>query len=238
MKLALLTTETTHHAYFAHALGEVHQIAMIVSETAASTPPFPTAHAFESERDAYEREVFFDGADVGLKDAAEVLTAPRADDDTALEALRRLGPDVMVVFGTGKLGGDLIELCPRRILNLHGGDPEHYRGLDTHLWAIYHRQFDQLVTTLHHLNEGLDAGDVVMQAALPIEAGMPLHALRAANTKVCVELTMAALATFGRLGRFWHRPQRRTGQYCSFMPAVLKEVCVRHFEAYTGRSVR
>ncbi len=233
MKLAVLTTETTHHAHFVRAVNDAFEIALIVCETQVSPAPFPTSHAFEVRRDEHERRLFFDGRDVRLADTAELLEVPTANEPAAIDALRGVGPDVIVVFGTGKLARDVIDLCPRRIVNLHGGDPEYYRGLDTHLWAIYHREFDQLVTTLHRLSGDLDAGDIIAQAALPLAPGMGLHELRAQNTQACVDLTLSGLAALERTDDFPHRPQRQAGRYYSHMPTVLKEVCVRHFEAHT-----
>jgi methionyl-tRNA formyltransferase len=235
MKLAILTTETPHHAHFARVVNGSFEISLIVSETSALRPPFPTAHPFEAQRDEYERQVFFAGRLVTLADTARVLTVGSANDATAIDALRALAPDVIVVFGAGRIGREVIGLCPGRIINLHGGDPERYRGLDTHLWAIYHREFDGLIATLHHLNEGLDRGDIILQAPVPIGPGMSLHALRARNTQTLIDLTLAGLDMFKRFGRLPARPQRRVGRYYSFMPAVLKDLCVRHFEDYVRR---
>ena len=80
------------------------------------------------------------------------------------------------------------------------GDPRQYRGLDTHLWAIYHGDFGGLVTCLHHVDLQLDTGDIVDCRPVPIARDMELHELRAANTRVCVELIRSALAS-GKLKR-------------------------------------
>jgi methionyl-tRNA formyltransferase len=110
-----------------------------------------------------------------------------------VEYLKSINPDVIIVFGTGKINSSLIQIPRLGCLNLHGGDPERYRGLDTHLWAIYHQEFDQLITTLHYIDETLDTGDVVFKATLPISRGLQLHQLRAVNTQVCVKLSLLAL---------------------------------------------
>lgn len=233
MKLAVLTTETTHHVHFVRGLNEVHRVDLIVTETRGPTPPFETAHPFEAERDVYERRAFFEGADVHLSDVAEVLEVESANDGRAVDALGGLNPDVVVVFGTGRLGREVLARCPDRTINLHGGDPEHYRGLDTHLWAVYHGDFDQLIATLHYVTEDLDAGDVIAQTRVQVEPGMPLHQLRARNTGACLDLTLAALDAYRRSGRFIRRPQRQRGRYYSFMPAALKPMCVERFETYT-----
>ncbi len=144
-------------------------------------------------------------------------------------------PDALVVFGTGRLGEAVIGLSPDAAVNLHGGDPEDYRGLDTHLWAIYHGDFPSLVTTLHRLAPTLDSGEIIQSLPLPLERGMALHELRRVNTEICLRLTLAALDDFKRRGRFVGRQQRRIGRYYSFMPAVLKPLCVERFARHTER---
>ena len=63
---------------------------------------------------------------------------------------------------------------------------------------------------------------------------MALHELRQVNTEICVRLTLDALAGFVRVGRFVGQAQRRLGRYYSFMPAVLKDLCVERFARHTS----
>jgi methionyl-tRNA formyltransferase len=230
MRTVLLTTDTPHHAYFAWRVAERFPLAAIVVETDPIDPPFDVAHPFEALRDAYERETLLAGLG-RLRDVAPTQTIRNANDAAAdLEALE---PDVALVFGTGLLAQPVLgaaSLC----LNLHGGNPEHYRGLDTHLWAIYHRDWENLVTTLHVADEGLDTGDIVLQATLPLRNGMGLHELRSVNTEACVDLSLAALDALDGGGPLPRRPQRQRGRYYSFMPAVLKDRCVSQFETHVA----
>jgi hypothetical protein len=234
MKLALLTTDTLHHAAFARALGGVFPIGTVLLETRPAAQPFACAHAFEAEREAYERDLFFGGRTASVRDFAPGPDFADVNSPEAREALRRAAPDVVVVFGTGKLKADLIEAYPERLVNLHGGDPEEYRGLDSHLWAIYHRDFGALSTALHFVDRELDTGRIIQQADVPVFRGMGLHQLRAANTEVCIDLCVAALSAFQRLGRFPARRQRRKGRYYGAMPSQLKDLCVTRFAAYAA----
>src|SRR3954469_12397642 len=124
-------------------------LAGVVLETRAHDPGFETHHPFEDERDAYEREVLLDGAPTGIGGYGPTHVGESVDDAPARAALAELAPDLLVSFGTGLIATDFIADAPVPLVNLHGGDPEEYRGLDTHLWAIYHRDFGALVTTLH-----------------------------------------------------------------------------------------
>lgn len=230
MRVALLTTGTTHHAYFAWKLATSADLAAIVVETRSPVPRFETHHPFEDERDEYERDVLLTGFDGQFADLAETHTVDSVND--AEPVLRRLAPDLVLVFGTTRLSSELIDMAGTACLNLHGGNPEEYRGLDTHLWTIYHRDFDNLMTTLHHADAGLDTGDIVHLDRLALEH-LGIHQLRAVNTKLCLALTLRTLREL-ETGSAPRRAQRKHGRYYSFMPAVLKDECVEKFAAHVA----
>jgi methionyl-tRNA formyltransferase len=232
VKIALATTATAHHAYYARAIAERLPLTSIVIETREVRPPFETFHPFEADRDAYEREVLSADVDGDLQAVAPVHAVNTIDD--AVPHLSRLALDVVLVFGTGRLSREAIAAASS-CLNLHGGNPEEYRGLDTHLWAIYHRDFDNLVATIHHVDESLDSGDVVDCVPVPLRNGMPLYELRSRNTEACVEMSLRALRAIEQAGRVAGTPQTKRGRYYSFMPAVLKDRCVAQFERHTAR---
>ncbi|MGH2933085.1 MAG: formyltransferase family protein [Gaiellaceae bacterium] len=231
MDVALLTTDTAHHAYFAAKLAGRFTLSTIVVERRIVAPPFETFHAFEAERDAYEQGSLLAGVERRLDAIARVHVVETANH--ALGHLREIAPDVILVFGTGKLAAETIAAGPV-CLNLHGGNPEEYRGLDTHLWAIYHQDFGGLVTALHHVDAELDTGDLVDVVPIPLERDMHLYELRSRNTEVCVDLACDALDLIDTAGSAPRRPQARRGRYYSFMPAVLKDRCVRMFERHTA----
>jgi methionyl-tRNA formyltransferase len=140
-----------------------------------------------------------------------------------------------VAFGVRRLKSETIKELPGVLLNLHGGNPEKYRGLDTHLWAIYHSDFNSLVTTLHVLAPRLDTGDIVRQGRIPLRKDMPLYELRAVNTEVCIDLVKGAVDTLSSQGKLTLTKQKEAGRYYSFMPSVLKDQVKHRFEAFTGK---
>lgn len=228
--LTLLTTDTPHHRYFAREMSGAGVLRGVILETSHAKPPFETSHPFELRRDEYEREVLLRGEKAEFAEFAPVKHATDINDAAVVAELRRTHPAPIVVFGTRKLKGDVIDCAGVACLNLHGGDPREYRGLDTHLWAIYHGDFAGLVTCLHHVDRELDTGDIVDCMPIPLVRDMELHELRAANTRMCVELVKRAVAseTPNRT------PQASKGRYYSFMPAPLKQLCVEKFRRHAG----
>lgn len=236
MRLVVLTTDTLHHTWFVQAVRPFCFELSVISERRSVTPPYATGHGFEQERDAYERDRWFGGRDVGIDTVADVMWCEDINDGAVLRHLTAFRPDLVVSFGTGLIREPLIGALREPLLNLHGGDPERYRGLDTHLWAIWHRDFDGLVTTLHTVAPELDTGDIVAQASIPLTSDMRLAELRAANSEVCLDLVVATMGNCERLGKLLCRRQTRRGRYYSFMPADLKTVCKKRFETHTRKS--
>jgi len=234
MRLALLTTRTLHHAWFLRELNAEYPVGLVLEETRAVSPPFAVAHPFEAERDAYERQRWFSEQPEASAWGARPLRFVSLNEPEAVAQLRSFRPDIAVVFGTGRLSPEVIAACPGGLINLHGGDPERYRGLDTHLWAIYHGDVSGLVTTLHVVDSTLDTGAIVGKLPIPIVAGMKLHQLRAANTETCLALVRSACAEYQRSGQIPGQAQNKLGRYYSYMPTCLKEVCLAKFERLAG----
>jgi len=235
MKLVVLTTQTTHHSHFVRELKRIYDDIHVMIETKSIKPQFSVAHPFEKERDEYELNSLFSGKDVNIADFTDCSEYKNINDEAAINRVKALKPDAIVVFGTGIIRSAMIDIMNQRIINLHGGDPEYYRGLDSHLWAIYHKDFDQLITTIHHVNRHLDDGRVIMKHEVPIYKGMKLYQLRKNNTDVCIKLAQYALDIFLKEGIFPSIKQKVKGRYYSFMPDVIKDICVKNFEQYTEK---
>lgn len=236
MKIAVLTTQTPHHAFLVREMQSRFGNIVAFCETAVCTKPkFETYHPFEGNRDQYEWQRWFGGTETAIADLVPTYHVTSLNDQDSVAALNVEHPDLIIVFGTGILKSPVIEICPKRIFNLHGGDPEQYRGLDTHLWAIFHRDFTGFVTTLHRLDTEVDTGDIILQGEIPLYPNMPIHTLRAANTEVCVKLASGAIDMVVRDGDVSCRRQRQVGRYYSAMPANLKSVCQSRFNTYTKK---
>ena len=169
MRVIVLTTETPHHLYFVKEVSTVFNIIGIGVESKLLKAPFQANHSFEDERDRYEAAEFLQEKRVSFKDFCETKAFDNINDEGCIQFVADLKPDVIITFGTGLIRKSLIHLCPDGFINLHGGDPEYYRGLDTHMWAIYHREFEQLIVTLHRLNPSLDDGEIIQQAQIRLD---------------------------------------------------------------------
>ncbi len=234
LKSVLLTTDTPHHRYFAETTSVLFPWQAILVETRKISPPFDTNHPFEKKRDDYEKVVLMRGNDRSFPEISDTFLYDTLNSEEAISKLNALSPDIIMVFGTGKLNPEIIKTAKIACFNLHGGNPEQYRGLDTHLWTIYHRDFNNLITTLHYVNDTLDTGDIIFQAQLPLTKKSKIYQLRSINTQICVELSNLAFSLLKNQQALPSRKQITSGRYYSFMPAVIKENCVKKFEGYVS----
>ena len=232
MKIIIFTTNTPHHLYFVKNISKQHRISATILEKKILSPPFNTYHPFEDLRDEYEKIELLEGLNLEFDDFSKTIEHDNINDKECVKYISKQKPDVIVTFGTGIIKKAIIDKCPNGIINLHGGDPQQYRGLDSHLWAIYHKDFSQIKVSLHRLNEAIDDGDIIGQKSIQITKDLELYMLRSKNTKVCISLTLSALNKFSKKGLFQFTPQKSIGRYYSFMPSVLKETCLYNFNSY------
>jgi methionyl-tRNA formyltransferase len=86
----------------------------------------------------------------------------------ALEHLRSLAPEIMVVVGYGQIiPQTVIDIAPRGIVNVHGSLLPKYRGAAPIQWAIVNGETCTGVTTMQ-IDAGLDTGNMLQKAQTPI----------------------------------------------------------------------
>lgn len=118
-----------------------------------------------------------------LKDSARahqlsVLQPLRAADPGFLSQLRQLAPDMIVVVAYGQLlPADLLAIPPRGCVNVHASLLPKYRGAAPINWALIRGEVATGVTIML-LEETLDTGPILLQAALevdPLDNARTLH---------------------------------------------------------------
>ena len=84
--------------------------------------------------------------------------------------LRALNPDAIIVVGYGRIIPPWMLTLPRYgNINVHASILPKYRGAAPIQWAIASGEKVTGITTMH-LNEGLDTGDILLQAKMEMEA--------------------------------------------------------------------
>lgn len=232
MKVVIFTTETLHHTFFVKEMSKVLDNLEVICEIPIDlNSKYNTFHEFEEKREEFEKKIWFDNKSKQLKDYANICKFKSINSPEAYNYIKKNNEGIFIVFGTGIINKKIIDLNNNFFFNLHGGDPVNYRGLDSHLWSIYYKDFISLKTTLHKLDKGIDTGEIVDQENLKLDSNSSLINLRVSNTVICVNLVKKLIDNLKK-NKVVFRKQKKIGKYFSAMPSELKEKTLKTFSRY------
>jgi folate-dependent phosphoribosylglycinamide formyltransferase PurN len=183
----ILCRPGARHTYFANALSRTGRVVAIVEEAGVHwtlrnvvntlRPPHLTSKIRfwlrDRRRGAGEAEArfFFGESSPSLHVAGRMLRATSVNDPRVVRLADDLSPDVIAVFGTTLIRGDLLSRGRLGIINLHGGVSPRYRGTDCTFWALFNGEPDQIGCTIHFLDRGIDTGPLVAHVRPEVRAG-------------------------------------------------------------------
>ena len=112
--------------------------------------------------------------ETALQAGIPVLQPEKIRNDTFIEELKKLAPDVIIVAAYGKIiPKEILDLPPYGCLNIHASLLPKYRGAAPIQWAILDGEPETGITIMQ-MNEGLDTGDMLAVSRvkiLPDETG-------------------------------------------------------------------
>jgi methionyl-tRNA formyltransferase len=105
---------------------------------------------------------------LALKHDLPILQPERIKTPSFVATLRTLSPELIVVIAYGQiLPKDVLALPKHGCVNVHGSLLPKYRGASPVQSALLHGERETGVTTMF-MDEGLDTGDIILQAQTPI----------------------------------------------------------------------
>ncbi|MCA9774581.1 MAG: methionyl-tRNA formyltransferase [Myxococcales bacterium] len=134
--------------------------------------------------------------------------------------LRALAPDLVVVVAYGQiLSREVLDIPPLGTINVHASLLPRWRGAAPINWAIAAGDARTGVTTML-LNEGMDAGEMLLRAEVPITAETTAEAL----TPELARLGAGVLGrTLDALAAGTLRPEPQDEAQVTFAPLLKKE---------------
>jgi hypothetical protein len=123
----------------------------------------------------------------------------------AQAALRRLAPDVVVVYGTRIIKWRTLGAVAAPFINYHAGINPKYRGQNGAYWARSKHDDAHAGVTVHLVDEGIDTGGVLYQAKVEFAADDNIATYQHRQMAAALPLLLRAVedALGGRL-----RPRR------------------------------
>lgn len=177
LRVLVLCGRSPRHLYVANALCGAARVVGIVQETGTAwswrklartlRPDNLARKAWRWLRDRRRyigggEARFFFGERTPTLDRPELVTlVPHINHPDVLALAQRLQPDLVAVFGTSLIRGELLKAGRLGIVNLHGGLSPEYRGADCTFWALYNGEPEKVGCTLHWIDAGIDTGGLI-----------------------------------------------------------------------------
>lgn len=209
LRVMVLCGRSPRHLHVANALCKAADVVAIVQESGSEfswkklartlRPDNFARKAWRWLRDRRrytgnrEGRFFFGERTPALDRPDLVREFPHINHPDVVKLARELKPDLLAVFGTSLIRGDLLKEGRLGIANLHGGLSPEYRGADCTFWALYNGEPEKVGCTLHWIDAGIDTGRLIAHVSPEI------------------------LPDDDELGLFWRSVQASAGVYAEFL---------------------
>ena len=198
----------------------------VVFEERKLKQKFKTTHYYENQQHLYEKKNWFKNKKIEIKKKINLIKVKNINNSNTIKFANTFRPDIIFSFGVSKLTKSFINKIGKPIYNFHGGDSLYYRGLDSHLWSLYHNDRRGLKVTLHEVDSKLDTGRVVYKKELDLKKTFSLFQLRSINTEICVKLANKLIND----KKIKKKKLTKFGRYYGAMPAVIKNLIYKNYK--------
>lgn len=177
-------------------------------------------------RSRYESRMFFNGAPARLDPGIPTERVFSFNQPEAVTKVEKEDPDLIIVFGTELLKGKILETAKVQILNIHRDILPKYRGGGLPSWIFYHKDFQNLGTTVHICAKKLDAGDIVGQRYYSLQKDDSMATLRYKLTVLSLEVLKEVISQYQK-GKVKYKKQEKSKLWTSKDMTVFKEIIAR-----------
>jgi methionyl-tRNA formyltransferase len=234
MKIIILTTETKHHRYFINKLEKELPgcIECILFENPyyAVQRTYETGPFFDTEKQQYEDLFFTDMQyEYSRSIKSKSYTVPNINTKQVAALIKTHNLDLAITFGTGLIKPFIFNIPKFGTINIHRGCAANYRGLDSHLWAMYNKEFNKLDITVHHVDETLDTGDVLSIQNMGLHNIDHIYNMRYESTVIATSMVIDILKQYPNVKR---TKQIIKGEYYTAMSLHDKYIALKNFLQY------
>lgn len=176
MKVAIITSDEIRHKFFRRMINVFNEIDIVFCITEISNNNQKSVvlnsdnytqiekNHFKS-RDVVEND-FFGCLIENLKEANNNIFIKKGELDTNIDLinnLKRSEPDIIISYGSSIIKEPLINLFKNRFINIHLGLSPYYKGAGTNFWPLVNNEPEFIGVTFMHINNKIDAGEVIHQ---------------------------------------------------------------------------
>ncbi len=182
MKLAILTSNSLRHKFFANYLSKFVEEVVVISECREidennnyyGDNKLIKEHfqkRFETEKKEFSGNEVFESRSIPI-------LYKEVNSNFIYQYMKNYDPDMMIVFGTSIIKDPLLSLGKKnRFINLHLGLSPYYKGNGTNFWPFVNEELEYLGSTILHIDKGVDTGDIVMHVRPKIFTNDNVHTI-------------------------------------------------------------
>lgn len=237
MKVLLLSGSHSRHLhFFAQLLGLDAEFSVIGMEREHQLPSAPSSASSRDQQlfkrhfaERFETESHYFGNPTLRDTFADIPHhfCDRTDfnSHSSVEFVKRMQPDVAIVFGADMVRSPLFEALPELTINLHLGLSPWYRGAATLFWPFFFLEPQYAGSTFHQITESPDAGAILHHSTPVLEAGDGIHDVAAKTVQTSASEFGAILQDMISGKNFDLVPQKSNGKLflnADFKPAHLR----------------
>ena len=165
--------------------------------------------------------------ELALQKNISVFQPTTLKDGVALEEIKKVNPDLIVVVAYGKiLPKEILSFPKYGCVNVHASLLPKYRGAGPIQWSILNGEEETGVTTMY-MAEGLDAGDMLEKEAIRIGENETADELHDRLSELGAKLIVS---TVEKLENKEITPVKQNDQESSYAPMLSKELSLIDFK--------
>jgi len=205
LNIFILTSVFPRHHYFAYMVSRSFpNVSTIVIEDKSEikNPKSILEDKYLQSWKRLELDTFYSFEKKNRQCNSHIIKSVRVGEINSRKTIEHLaslatGKEIVVVFGTSIIKEELIEIFYGRIINLHLGLSPYYRGVATNLVPFFYGEPQYVGATVHHLNKGIDSGNILAQGRPTINPKTDsVDTIGAKTIKVGVDLVLRVLELY------------------------------------------
>jgi len=234
MKIVIITPLEKHHEYIISEIYKKYKNIIVIKDDKKIKSKFNTKYKNINLQKNYENKTWFEKKFIFPKEI-KIIKIRDVNKKENINKIYTLKPSLLISSGAIRLSKNFINKFKKiKIVNLHGGDPDHYRGLDSLLWAIYHNEYHNLKVSIHYVDKKLDSGKIIEKQKIKLFRNMKLYQLRKSNVESTKKILLNYLSRFSNNKKILTKKNKQ-GKYYSFMPTALKDIVEKKFNNFAKK---
>ena len=237
MRISIFTTDTKHHRYLIQYIDNKfpNEICSIIFENRPQIErQYETGPFFDIEKDEYEEKFFEEIPYEYSKNLkTKIYMVPNINSKYVSTLIKSTEPDIGVCFGTGLIKPYIFNIPKWGTMNIHRGSISKYRGLDSHLWALYNKDFNELGITVHYIDDTLDTGDILGIKYMILKNIKYIYSMRHESTVISTKIVIDLLDKFKQSNsKLKGKVQQNLGKYYTAISLENKYTAFKNFLNY------